>query len=204
MVYLHHSSQKKKYVPLPLCIPTFFWERGRQPGSGEQQVREHLEKLGIFRLMELDGNYWGVLARSGRCEATVCHLQKNCAAVRGPQWMKKGSHYPCLWERKKKKKKHLCNYRLTTFTSGPGKIMEYILIPRHMKDKKAVRNGLDSPYCCLEWNDLLQGWGRAAETWFLVFSRAFGIVLNRGFVWKLTKNMLDKWTFRWIKNWLHH
>lgn len=57
----------------------------------------------------------------------------------------------------RKAKEFLCNYRLTSFTSGPGKIMEYILIPRHLKDKKAVRNSLDSPYCCLKGNDLLQG-----------------------------------------------
>lgn len=41
---------------------------------------------------------------------------------------------------KKGKKEHLCNYRLVSFTSWPGKIMELILISKHAKNKTTVRN----------------------------------------------------------------
>lgn len=189
--------KKIKNVPLPLCIPTFFWERGRQTGSGEQQVREHLEKLDIFTLMGLDGSYWGVLARSGRCEATVCHLQKNCAAVWGPQWIKKGSHYPCLWERQKS---FCATIGWPASPQGLERSWSIFSFPDIWRTRRQSETVLTHLIAALKEMTCCRGEGEQQRHDSL-FSRAFSTVPNRGFIWTLTKNMLDKLTFRWIKNW---
>lgn len=44
---------------------------------------------------------------------------------------------------KKGKKEHLGNYRPLSFPSWPRKIMEYILISKHVKNKKTETVSLD-------------------------------------------------------------
>lgn len=64
-------------------------------------------------------------------------LQKNRAAGEVPSEQKKAGVLPVS---EKGKREHPGNCRLVSFTSWPGKIMEYILISKQVKNKKTVRN----------------------------------------------------------------
>ena len=112
---------------------SIFREREALPTAGEQQVRGHLEKLDMFRLVGLDGSCWGCW----RSWQMWDHYGKTLRLGEVPNEWKKADILPIS---KKGKKEHLGNYRLVSFTSWPKKVMEYILISKHAQNKKTVRN----------------------------------------------------------------
>lgn len=73
--------------------------------------------------------------RAGRCETTTKSLQLG-------QVLSEREKPDVLSVTKKDKEEHLGNCRLHSFISWPGKIMEYILISKHIKNKKTTRNSL--------------------------------------------------------------
>lgn len=131
---------REKPVPLPLQMPAFSEKRESQPTAGEQQVRGHLEKRDIFRLVGLDGSCWG----GWQSWQTWDHYRKT-AVGGGPQWMKKGWHFTCLegtfylsW---KKARRSICaTIGRSASPHGLERLWEYILISKHAKNKKTVRN----------------------------------------------------------------
>lgn len=83
--------------------------------------------------------------RAGRCETTTKSLQLGEVLS--------GREKPdVLSVSKKDKDEHQGNYRLHSFTSWPGKIMEYILISKHIKNKTTTRksrHGFSKGKLCL-------------------------------------------------------
>lgn len=72
--------------------------------------------------------------RAGRCETTTKSLQLG-------EVLSEREKPDVLSVSKKDKKQHLGIYRLHSFISWSGQIMEYI-ISKHIKNKKTTRNGL--------------------------------------------------------------
>ncbi|PKU40953.1 rna-directed dna polymerase from mobile element jockey- hypothetical protein [Limosa lapponica baueri] len=86
------------------------------------------------------------------------------------------------------------------------------VISEHMEEKKAIRSsqhGFTKGKSCLTnliaFYDGMTGWideRRVVDVVYLDFSKAFDTVSHSILIAKLRKCGLDKWTVKWIENWL--
>ncbi|GAB0186732.1 mitochondrial enolase superfamily member 1 [Grus japonensis] len=115
---------------------------------------------------------------------------------------------------KKGKKKDPGNYRPVSLTSISGKVMEQLIlgvISKHVEEKKFIgcgQHGFTKGKSCLTnliaFYDGMTSWvdeGRAVDTVYLDFSKAFDTVFHNILICKLRKCGLDEQTVRWIENW---
>jgi len=120
---------------------------------------------------------------------------------------------------KKGKKEDPGNYRPVRLISIPGKVMEQLIldfISKQAEEKKVIRNsqhGFTKWKLCLtnliafydgmtredDWHDQR----RAVDVVYPDFSKDFDTVFHNILIGKLRKCGLDKWSVRWIENWLN-
>ncbi|PKU41823.1 rna-directed dna polymerase from mobile element jockey-like [Limosa lapponica baueri] len=106
---------------------------------------------------------------------------------------------------KKGKKEDPGNYRPTSLTSVPGKIMERLVLDvifKHIEEQELIgsgQHGFTKGKSCLTnliaFYDVITGWldeGRAADVIYLDFSKAFDAVSHNILIRKLRKYGLDK------------
>jgi len=107
------------------------------------------------------------------------------------------------------------NYGPVSLTSGPGKIMEKIIlgtIERHFENNAIIRHsqhGFTKGKSCLpnliSFYDKvthLADEGKAVDVLFLDFSRAFDTVLHSILLDKLSSCGMSRFMVCWVKNWL--
>ncbi|GAB0202850.1 mitochondrial enolase superfamily member 1 [Grus japonensis] len=117
---------------------------------------------------------------------------------------------------KKGNKQDPGNYRLVSFTSMPGKVMEQLIlgvINKHVEEKKVIgggQHGFTKGKSCLTnlivFCDDRTGWeveGGPADVVCLDFSKAFDTISHNILTSKLRKCGLDEWTVTWIETWLN-
>ncbi|KAK4826737.1 hypothetical protein QYF61_010990 [Mycteria americana] len=116
---------------------------------------------------------------------------------------------------KKGQKEDLGNYRPISLTSVPGKVMEQIILSAitwHIQDNHVIRpsqHGFMKGSSCLTnlisfCNKVtrLVDEGKAVDVVYLDFSKAFDTVSHSIFLEKLAARGLDRYTLRFVKNWL--
>ncbi|KAK4828821.1 hypothetical protein QYF61_000878 [Mycteria americana] len=116
---------------------------------------------------------------------------------------------------KKGRKEDPGNYRPVSLTSVPGKLMEQIIlsaITRHVEDNQGIKpsqHGFRKGRSCLTnlisfYNKVtrLVDEGKAVDVVYLDISKAFDMVSHSILLEKLAAHGLDRWTLRWVKNWL--
>lgn len=94
----------------------------------------------------------------------------------------------------------------------PGRIVEKILLLRHMKDEQVIQDsqhGLTKgrsclPYLVIFYSEVtaLMNKGRATDVTYPDICKAIDMVLHHNLISKLERLGAEEWTILWIRNWL--
>ncbi|CAM4696941.1 unnamed protein product [Caretta caretta] len=186
------------------------WGVDGQPSVEKEVVRDYLEKLDVHKSMGPDELHPRMLKELAAviAEPLAIIFENSWRTGEVPDDRKKANVVPIF---KTGKKEDPGNYRPVSLTSVPGKIMEQVLkesILKHLHERKVIRNsqhGFTKRRSCLTnliaFYDEITGSvdeGKAVDTLFLDFSKAFDTVSHSILVSKLKKCGLDECTIRWL------
>jgi len=199
----------------PLEVREKAWRKENLPLIEEDQVRDHLSKLGTHKSMGPDEMHQQVLRELADviAEPLSIMFERSWRTGKVPEDWKKASVTPVF---KKGKKEDPGNYRPVSLTSIPGKVMEQLIpdvICKQVEEKKVVRSsqhGFTKGKSCLTnmnaFYDSMTSWvdeGRAVDVVYLDFSKASDTVSHNILIGKLRKRGLDEWSVTWTENWLN-
>jgi len=178
-------------------------------------VRAHLSNLDIHKSLGLDEIHPRVLTELADVIAEPLSIifERSWRTGEVPEDWRKANATPGF---KKGKEENSGNYRLISFTSIPGNVMEQLILEviiKQVEEKKVIRSsqhGFTKAKSCwtnlIAFYDGMTGWvdeGRAVDVVYLDFSKAFVTVSHNILLGKLRKCGLDERTVRWIENWLN-
>jgi len=179
----------------------------------EDCVRDCLSDLDVHKSMGPNGMHPRVLRELADVVAEPLSIfERSWRTGEAPEDWRKASVTPIF---QKGKKEDPGNYRPVSLTSIPGKVMEQLILEiiKQVKEKKVIsssQHGFTKGKSCLTnliaFYDGMTSWvdkGRRVDVVYLDFSKAFHTVSCNILLGKLRKCGLDKWSVRWIENWLN-
>ncbi|CAM5142384.1 unnamed protein product, partial [Natator depressus] len=190
---------------------------GDQPSVEKEVVRDYLEKLDEHKSMGPDALHLRVLKQlvDVTAEPLAIIFENSWQSGEVPDDWKKTNVVPIFFKKKKKKKgkeelqasqPHLSLWK--SHGTGPQGINFEAL----RGEEKVIRNSQHGftkskscPIYLIAFYDEITGSvdeGKAANMFFLDFSKAFDTVSHSILASKLKKYELDEWTIRWVESWL--